>query len=650
MAESAEFILKLNDQVSGPSKAAAEGIKKLDTATQRAVQTMGKAQIAANAMNAALDGSKASGAAKALEDQARAAGKADAALQAMGKTRAAANAINARIDDKAATAARKMAVTQSTATAMNAKLDAASAKSKQADSDKSAKAVAKHALETRKLGLMQLQAQSMDKARDAKKNGGFLSSFTGKLPFRSISDYASGAFFGEMAANAATGIIGAFASGASAAVGLITSGIKMAFVEGGKAENLRLSYKHLLGASGGKEALDSIGGFADRTKFDDDKIAEMMQPLFRAGLKGTGARTAFALAGDAGVRGQDPSEVIAGLAKIQLKGGITDKLLTGALGVSIKDFKDALGIEMKTADKEGAYKKATEGKLDPMAIQNAIVRATEKQYGTKTGTATNDQADTMSTHIEKLSDLPSQYLKKMSESPAWAVLSAKLGDTLKGLSPDGERGKKIIDSLFHVFDKLATAASTMLTSDNIDKFAAGVVGLVDSLGKVPDILGSIYRISRDVAMIWGGVALLKGVQGFSVALNAAAGTSIALMAPLAATAAALGAVAYAYTQIADTAKELGGWDAIKDDIANFNPGEMVAEDAANQVFDDKYSGAGYKLKTPGSGVAPSITHNGDVNLIAAPGQDAKATGESFAAASAEWQQKLLEKAAAQGGG
>lgn len=582
MAESAEFILRLNDQVSGAAKSAADSLRRIDDKATNAARKMGLVQLAAEKMNQQLGQSAASGAARALDAQAKAA-------------------------DKAATA-------------------------------------------TRKLGLMQMQAQKLNAAHDARKSGGFLSSLTGKLPFRSISDYASGAFLGEMAATAATGIIGAFASGASAAVGLLTTGVKMAFSEGGKAENLRLSYKHLLGASGGKEALDSIGGFAGRTKFDDDKIAEMMQPLFRAGLKGTGARTAFALAGDAGVRGQDPSEVIAGLAKIQLKGGITDKLLTGALGVSIKDFKDALGIEMKTADKEGAYKKATEGKLDPMAIQNAIVRATEKHYGTKTGTATNEQADTMSTHIEKLSDLPSQYLKKMSDSPAWAVLSAKLGDTLKGLDPDGERGKKIIDSLFHVFDKLATAASAMLTSENIDKFAATVSRVVDGLANLPSILQSIYTVSRDVALIWAGVGLLKGVQGFSVALNAAAGTSIALVAPIAATAAALASIAYAYTQITDTAKELGGWDAIKDDIANFNPNAMMEDKYSEAAFDAKYSGAGYKLKTSGAGVAPSITHNGDVNLIAAPGQDAKATGESFAKSAAEWQQQLLEKAASHGGG
>lgn len=355
--------------------------------------------------------------------------------------------------------------------------------------------------ETRKLGLAQLAAakinSQVDKARQASSWQSRLQNFAqGGSSHQGAGVDAHAVFAGSLAANLATSIIGSFVSGAERAVSLVTDGVKGAFVQGGKAEDLRLSYKHLLGAQGGKEALDDIGRFSGKTKFDDDKIAELMRPLFQAGLKGTGARTAFALAADANVRtGADPSELIAGLAKIQLKGGVTEKLITG-LGVEVSEFKAALSEETGIKDKEAAFEKAEKGKLNPISIQNAIVRATEKHFGTKTGKAANEGADTMSTRLAKLADLPNQYLKKVSDSPEWVTLSNKFAEVLQNLSPDGPRGQKIIGSLMGAFDKLSKGIENAFTPENINKFVDGISHAVDIAGQ---LLGKIDKIASWVA-------------------------------------------------------------------------------------------------------------------------------------------------------
>ena len=527
MAESAEFILKLNDQVSGAAKTAADSLRRIDDKATNAARRMGLVQLAAEKMNRQLGQSAANTAAKALDAQAKAADKAAAA--------------------------------------------------------------------TRKLGLMQLQAQKMDKDRDARKSSGFLSSFTGKLGHRSISDYASGAFFGELAASAATGIMGAFVSGASSAVSLIASGIKGAFVEGGKLENLRLSYKHLLGTQGGKEALASISGFASHTRYDDDKVAEMMRPLFNAGLKGTGARTAFALSEDASVRqGKPVEDFIEQFAKIQLKGGVTEKMLIG-LGVSVKDFKSALVTETGMKDKEAAFKKATEGKLNPMAIQNSIVRATEKHFGTKTGTATKEASVTMSARLQKIGELPDNYLKKMADSPAWQMLSDKLGGVLASLDPDSPRGQKIVGALFKTFNSVADAINAALTPENLDAFVGTLRSIID------DVTILVKTIHQTAAF----VGYVKDIVAPGLSMGSGPGSLAEAM---------------------NTSQPSGG--------------------AAANILPRSPSLAGAKNSSAGG----SVTNiNGDVHIAAPVGSDPKETAAAFFKHIDETHQKGLEKAAAHGG-
>jgi len=600
MADTLELVLELADRVSGPAQRAAQALQRIE---DRALKAQAATQKAADKV--------ASQQAAHMEKIQRGLMKAN---QAADKERA-----------------RSLALAD--------KQMAASAKARE-------KALAVEMAATRKLGLMQLQAAKMNAAHDkAKKGNTFFGGFGDKLGFRSVADYAKGAFIGDLAAKGVESIVGGFISGAKAAVGLIVDGVKGAFREGGKVENLRLSYKLLLGKQGGA-ALDDIGRFSKKTKYDDDAIAEMMRPLFNAGLRGKGARSAFAASADLEASGLGPaSDFIEKFTKIQLKGGISEKLLIG-MGVQIKDFKEALAKETGSRDKEGTFKAAGEGKVDPQAIMNAIFSGIEKRQGGQLGTGAEAAGKTMSARIGKLAILPDQYLKKMSESPAWDKLSDKLGDTLMGLDPDGPRGKKIMDSLFSVFNKIADAVSSALTPENMDKFASGVSRAVDWLGKIPAILDKVLMVSEALAAVWVGKKIVDAIAGGT--------NAIAAMNPLLiAAAAAIGAIAFAYKQIAGTIEELGGWDKVKQDWKDFGFGSAVKvaqNDAEESMFNDKYGGAGYKLKPAGSNKAPvMVNFNGGVSITAQPGESLEDATQRFTETASKSLTSELEAYSSEGG-
>lgn len=574
MADTLELVLELADKVSGPAQRAAAALAKIDAQAQ-------KAQASAQ-----------------------------------------------KVADKYA--AQQSAQMEKIQRGL-VKQNEAAVKLAEQTSRKREKALIAEAAATRRLGLAQVAAAKMNKQHDQEHSFGYglksalgLTGLGGKV--------AKGAFWGEIAAEGVSKIAEGFLEGAHKAIEFLTEGVKKAFEEGGKAENLRLSYKLLLGKTGGKEALEDINRFSGKTKYSEDAIAEMMRPLFNAGLRGTGARSAFAASGDLEAAGLGPaSDFIEKFAKIQLKGGVTEKLLVG-MGVNIKDFKEALAKETNTKDKEAAFKKATEGKSDPQAIMNAIFSGIEKRQGGQLGSGTEAASKTMSARLGKIENLPNEYLKKMSQSPAWDKLSDKLGTLLEGLNPDGERGMKIVDALFRVFDKLAVAVSNAITPENIDKFTVGVAHAIDTLQKLPDILDTIVTVSEILATIWIGAQVVGGVTALAAALPGLAIAAAAVTAPILAIGAAVAGVALAIQQTKAAIDELGGWDKVKDDWNQFDMAKVDKNDDEEALFDLKYGGAGYKLKPAGGGGGKANVQVGEINIHAAPGDDVHDMAESAAAA------------------
>lgn len=289
---------------------------------------------------------------------------------------------------------------------------------------------------------------------------------------------------------AAIAIGAALTAGAASAVAIWTKGVKAAFTEGAGYEQLKLAYKLTLGKEG-KGALADISRFSGQTGYDDDEIAKLMGPLFRAGLRGQAARSAFAASADlaAAAPGSNPAEFIDLLTKIQLKGGITEKQLVG-LGLDAKGFKAELAKTLKTSG-DDAMARAQSGKLDPQYILNALYSQIEKRQGGKLGTGTEAFAATMGAKLHLLEQLPSNYLKMIQESDAWPRMTAQVGKLLDELSPESDRGKRIIGALTSGFEKLVATAERAFTPENIDRFTDAVVEITEALGKIPLAIAAV---------------------------------------------------------------------------------------------------------------------------------------------------------------
>ncbi len=366
---------------------------------------------------------------------------------------------------------------------------------------------------TRRLGLAQIQAAEMNKKYNKEHGHGFVASFKSKLPFRSIGDYAKGAFWGHVAAEGVLKIGEGFLEGAHKAIEVLSEGVKHAFEEAGKQERLRLSYTGRLGEKGGREQLEDIERFSKGTRETGAENAELLRPLVNAGLKGRSLQSAAATAGDLGVRlGTNGSEFIDMFAKIKSKEGFSTKQLAGT-GVSIpgllKDLGGTLGVSPEQAGKLAKQG----GKVDPQILLNAIQTAVEKSQGGRTaGSLKNDESKTVEARFHKLAELPNDYLRKISESPAWKKLGDRLGMIFEQLSPESPRGHQILSALFGAFDKIESYVERLFTENNIDDF-------LDELEKVPDQIDKIITVAELFATVWTGVKIVEGIEAITVAIE-----------------------------------------------------------------------------------------------------------------------------------
>lgn len=435
---------------------------------------------------------------------------------------------------------------------------------------------------------------------------------------------------------AAVAIGGLLIEGMSAAIGLLKSGVKMAFSEGIGYEQLKLSYKLALGKEA-PGALADINRFAGQTGMDDDEIAKAMRPLFLAGLRGQGARSAFAAAQDlaaANGSGSNPQDFVDLITKIQLKGGISEKMLVG-LGLNGKDFKAALSKETGLS-KEAAMAQASDGKMDPQHILNALYSAIEARQGGKLGSGGDAYGKTMGAQIHLLEQLPGNFLKKIADSDAWPKLTTQVAGILKSLDPDGPQGQKIIASLMGAFDRLANIAAQVLLPQNIDKFTAAVSGAVETLAKVP----ALFKVLIDNSEL---IVPAIGLIGVSVATMAG---------PIVMVGAALASVAAAMSSISTTVEQLGGWKRVVKDAADWTAqGFGVGAPAVSRGRDSVREQLAPEAPRGVAGRGPVNLGGVAVNVYPAKG-DVEHTGRAVAAAvtSQMAQARGAERAAQEGGG
>jgi hypothetical protein len=312
---------------------------------------------------------------------------------------------------------------------------------------------------------------------------------------------ASAAFVGSVMAEA-------FIEAAHKAVEVLTEGIKFAFEAGGKHEQTRLSYRLIMGSERGKEAMEDQERFSDRAQYVGGEIAQQMRPLYNAKMDPKAARQAYATAGDIQAKlGGNIGEYIDMMARIKNKGGVSEKMLLG-LGIDTQSFYASVAKATGTKGKvgtsaiEAAKKKASEEKINPQILLNAITESVNKQQGGPAGTGLELQSKTMSGRLHKLSMLPEMYLEKLDETPAWNAISEKFGELFERLNPEGADGQRVMESITKAFSKIEGLVDSALKPESIDAFVAGI-------GKAVDAAGALVSTLREAIDLINGETISK---------------------------------------------------------------------------------------------------------------------------------------------
>jgi hypothetical protein len=347
----------------------------------------------------------------------------------------------------------------------------------------------------------------VEKLQDRSLMGGIKEGLgTGKL--------TSAAFYGAALAEGAFRAVDIMIEGIHKVVEVFTEGVARAFEESGKQQTLRLGERLSLGGKGGKEYAEDVGRFSKLTGFDDDLIRQMLLPARRAGMSQQSVRTAFAAASDVAAgegRGGDAARVqglLETFTKIQLKGGVTERMLP-ELGVAVKPFFADIAKQLKISPEE-AKKRAEEGKINPQLLLNTIYKGIEAKQGGKLGTGAIEYSKTFESNLAKVKNLPNEYLKNLVDSPEFGRANELLRGLLENLDPDSPAGKRIMDAVEHMFERITSfigdpkdAADSLadkvedlinFSSELIDDFRSWADALIPSLETMEDMVFALRKM------------------------------------------------------------------------------------------------------------------------------------------------------------
>lgn len=322
----------------------------------------------------------------------------------------------------------------------------------------------------------------MDRMQDSSMAGGIKEGLgVGKL--------TSAAFYGSVLAEGAFKMVDVLMEGIHKVVDTFEEGVSRAFEEAGRQQTLRIGERLSLGRAGGKEFRQDADRFSKLTGMDDDAIRAILLPLRRAGVNQQGARTAFAAASDVAAgegRGGDAGrigELVQAFTRIKLRGEVEDRFLS-QIGVEQKGIYAELAKTLHISA-DAAKKRAAAGKIDPQVVLNAIYHGIEKQQGGKLGTGSIEVSKSFEARLARVKNLPSEYLKNLVDSPAFQRASDLMAGLLENLDPDSPAGQRIMQSVEHMFDRIAG-------------FVGDPKDAADSLAdKVEDVIGFAEQLTDD---------------------------------------------------------------------------------------------------------------------------------------------------------
>lgn len=221
------------------------------------------------------------------------------------------------------------------------------------------------------------------------------------------------------------------------------------------------------GKAEGKENREWLEKFSKTGEQSEAESEGAFVGLKRVGSTDRNAKVAMLAAADIAAVSEDKhaafNEAVSAFARLQRTGKVSNRTLA-PLGLGEKDFK-ALPEYAKLSSKQ-LKKKMETGSVTSEDLQRLIMAHTgEKAIGDKGA----DNADLLETKMEKLSELPERFYKKLADTTAVKKLTSELDGILSKLDPDSPTGKKISTFLTGVFDEAAHLAAQLSEAiDGID--------------------------------------------------------------------------------------------------------------------------------------------------------------------------------------
>jgi hypothetical protein len=251
--------------------------------------------------------------------------------------------------------------------------------------------------------------------------------------------------------------------------------------------------------SGGHEAGEGnrkwLSEFSKKTEFSEDTSEGAFVDLKRVGSSDQAAKLAIKAAGDIAAVSRDKdaafSSAIEAFSRLERTGKVSNRTLA-PLGLGEKDFA-ALPEFAKLSQKQ-LEKKVEEGSVDRNQLMRLIMAHTgEKAIGSRAA----DNIDLLQTKLEKLTQLPERFYKRLGETSAVKTLSSALDGILEKLDPDSPNGQKIFGALEHAFTAVADAVGKIDFDELGDTLRTDVIPLVEHMaGMIEPVVDAFERAFR----------------------------------------------------------------------------------------------------------------------------------------------------------
>lgn len=260
----------------------------------------------------------------------------------------------------------------------------------------------------------------------------------------------------------------------------------------GDTQDLRLALELNLGKQGAAAIDELAESFSRTTRFDDDAIKSALLPLTEQGIKDvkllddlTTASVDIATRRKQGIEGVNES--LDAFSKIALKGEVDARALrTLAIGKAdyFKDLAGLLKVSVKRAEELTA-----KGKVAKQTLLSVALNQVAQRQGGALGIAALAGGDTMGATLQRLSDLPENLFKRLSDSSAMRQVQRVLDNIIDKLS--GPEGVALIERFGSEIERAFSAITSKDVSNALSDIGTIVSGIVKSLGYAVELYKSL---------------------------------------------------------------------------------------------------------------------------------------------------------------